>query len=242
MSELQSASPSPPGPLALAPWRRVGLGYRTVKHILNNGRMPSRRRRAIWRSRAAFRQAVACLGPEDIAIDAGANVGDYTWPLARRGVEVHAFEPDPYAAEILTRRFASFANVTVHRAAVNACGGEVDLFRAPDVDLDPRELSKSSSVIASKSNVDPTTAVRVPAVDLGEFVSGKPRVRLLKMDIEGAEVAVLERLLDAGLLRRIPYVFVETHDDKIAAIAERMARLRGRLAAQGVSHVDLNWA
>jgi hypothetical protein len=37
-------------------------------------------------------------------------------------------------------------------------------------------------------------------------------------------------------------VFVETHDEKIPAIAERMARLRQRMAADGLNHVDLDWA
>lgn len=227
---------------SLTAWRRLGLTYRTLKHVARHGRSPSRRRRAIWRSRAAFRQAVARLGRDDVAIDAGANVGDFTWPLARRGIEVHAFEPDPYAFQILVQRFRSFPNVEVHQAAVSATAGEIELFRAPGIDADPAKLSKSSSVIATKSNVDPGVAVRVAAIDLGDFVAREPRVALLKMDIEGAEVDVLERLLDCGLLNHIPYVFVETHDHKIPAIAERMRQLRRRLAVEGLNHLNLDWA
>lgn len=237
--------PLPDGQLQTAPlahWRRIGLIYRTLKHVASHGRAPTPRRRAVWRSRAIFRQAVARLGPADVAIDAGANVGDFTWPLARRGVEVHAFEPDPYAVDILERRFASFPNVKIHRTAVSGAAGELDLFRAPAFETDPGKRSKSSSVIVTKPNVDPTTAIRVPAVDLSEFIVRTGDVALLKMDIEGAEVDVLETLLDAGLLGRIPHVFVETHDEKIPALAERMARLRQRMAADGLNHVDLDWA
>jgi len=237
--------PVPDGQLQCAPlahWRRIGLIYRTLKHVASQGRAPTPRRRAVWRSRAIFRQAVARLGPADVAIDAGANVGDFTWPLARRGVEVHAFEPDPYAVEILERRFASYPNVTVHRTAVSGAARELDLFRAPAFDTDPDTLSKSSSVIATKPNVDSTTAIRVPAIDLTDFIARIGPVALLKMDIEGAEVDVLERLLDTELLGRIPHVFVETHDDKIPAIAERMARLRQRMSAEELNHVDLHWA
>ncbi|MFP4126527.1 MAG: FkbM family methyltransferase [Alphaproteobacteria bacterium] len=237
--------PVPDGQLQtapLAPWHRIGLIYRTLKHVASHGRAPTPRRRAVWRSRAPFRQAVARLGPADVAIDAGANVGDFTWPLARRGVEVHAFDPEPYAVEISEHRFASFPNVTIHRTAVSGTAGELDLFRAPAFETDPGKHSKSSSVIATKRNIDPTTAIRVPAIDLGEFIQRCGDVALLKMDIEGAEVDVLEKLLDAGLLGRIPYVFVETHEDKIPALAEPMARLRQRMMADGLNHVDLDWA
>lgn len=218
------------------------IWLRTLKTLITKGRWPSPRRRAIWRARAEFARAAGRLGPGDVAIDCGANVGRYTRLLARNGAEVHAFEPDPVAFEALGRAMAGHQNVTLHRAAVGAEAGRVTLYRAAAFAEDPVEHSVSSSVFADKGNVDAAAAVEVEQIDLAEFLSRFPRVALLKLDIEGAEVPVLERLLETGLLDRIGCVMVETHEAKVPALAERTAALRQRLAAEGRAGVNLDWA
>ncbi len=56
-------------------------------------------------------------------------------------------------------------------------------------DDDPVFWSKSSSLLADKSNVREDRSVRVEGVQLSRFIKdlGRP-VKLLKMDIAGAEV------------------------------------------------------
>ena len=44
------------------------------------------------------------LGPGDVAIDCGANLGAITRIMARGGAEVHAFEPNPDAYAVLKAR------------------------------------------------------------------------------------------------------------------------------------------
>jgi hypothetical protein len=61
------------------------------------------------------------------------------------------------------------------------------------------------------------------------------------MDIEGAEVSVLERLLESGLYGRIGQAFVEVHDRKVRELAERTERLRRLLRERGISNIDLGW-
>ncbi len=224
------------------PARHSPIWLRTIRHVVARRARPSARRLAIWRARNAFVQIATALEPGDIAIDAGANVGEFTAPMAASGATVHAFEPDPYAYAELRKRFATAANVHVHRAAVGAVSGTITLYRAAGVDADPVRLSKSSSVIATKANVDPSAGTEVPVVDLGAFIEGHHPVRLLKMDIEGAEAETLERLLELDLLAGIEAVFVEAHDHKIEVIAPRMTAVRARIAEAGLVNVNLDWA
>lgn len=218
------------------------IWMRTLKSLATRGRLPSPRRRAIWRARREFARAAARLGPGDVAVDCGANVGRYTALLARNGAQVHAFEPDPVAFQALRHALGDRPNVTLHQAAVGAEAGQVTLYRAAAFADDPIEHSVSSSVFADKGNVDAAAAVEVRQIDLARFLEQFPRTAMLKLDIEGAEVPVLERLLAKGLLDRIDCVMVETHEAKVPALAARTAALRAALAAEGRTGVNLDWA
>ena len=223
-------------------WRRAALGYRTVKHFATRGRRPSKRRAAIWRARAAFYQAAARLSPTDVAIDAGANLGDFTLHLARRGAKVHAFEPDPHPHEVLSNRFSSYSNVVIHRAAVGTAAGVTELYRSAAFTDDPDLLSQSSSVIVTKPDLDTSTAIPVDVVDFADFIANHGPIKLLKMDIEGAEAAVLQQLLHRGLLSSIPHIFVEAHDRKIPEIRQLMHEVREEIRTRGLGNVNLDWA
>ncbi len=150
----------------------------------------SRRRDRKYRvQREAFDRVVAAMTPQDLAIDCGANVGLFTVRMAESGAEVHAFEPNPDAFRELERVTKGYANVTLHQAAVTAEPGPVDLYLHKRADDDPVFWSKSSSLLADKSNVREDRSVRVEGVQLSRFIKdlGRP-VKLLKMDIAGAEV------------------------------------------------------
>lgn len=80
-------------------------------------------------------------------------------------------------------------------------------------------------------------------IDLVSFIDRLQRpVALLKMDIEGAEVTVLERLLDTGCIARVGHVFVETHEKRIPELAPRMQALRDRIAADDIKTINLDWS
>ncbi|MEE9570133.1 MAG: FkbM family methyltransferase, partial [Gammaproteobacteria bacterium] len=179
---------------------------------------------------------------QDVAIDCGANVGLFTVPMAETGAEVHAFEPNPDAFQELERVTMGYANVTLHQAAVTAESGPVDLYLHKHAGDDPVYWSKSSSLLADKSNVREDQSVRVEGIQLSRFIQdlGRP-VKLLKMDIEGAEVDVLNQLLDEGLHESIEHAFVEVHDRRVKRLAEPTQRLRDRLQELGASHFRLDW-
>ncbi|HEX7707120.1 MAG TPA: FkbM family methyltransferase [Thermoanaerobaculia bacterium] len=190
----------------------------------------------------AFQQAVARLTQDDIAIDCGANVGKFTTLMAETGATVYAFEPHPEACETLVRNTRQYPNVTVFNAAVTAEAGEVRLYLHKKSKQDPLTWSTSSSLLSNKSNVDAKNYVSVEGVPLSKFVRdlGRP-VALLKMDIEGAEVDVLNQLLNDGMHESIGQAFVEVHDRRVPELAGPTKKLRERLAAMGVTTFRLDW-
>jgi FkbM family methyltransferase len=187
---------------------------------------------------SAIERRVAALGlrPGDVAIDCGANVGHVTTALARTGAWVHAFEPNPDAFAKLSERCVRMPNVELHPRAVLDRDGPTRLYLHVDAVRDPVGASVGSSVLPFKGNVDPDAYVEVEAVDLAGFVLGLDRpVKVVKIDIEGAECPVVHRLLDTGAIDRIGTVLVELHDRHIPELVRDNDLLRERLAREGLS-------
>lgn len=183
------------------------------------------------------------LGPDDLAIDCGANVGRVTARLAEGGARVYAFEPHPDAFRALRERFADNPRVVCIEKAVHDRAGTARLHFHRESAEDPLKWSTGSSLDAGKRNVDPENFATVETVDLAEFVLGLGRrVALLKIDVEGVEVEILNRLLDTGAVRLVDRVLVETHERKMPNLVEPVARLRRRLAEEGLADiVRLDW-
>lgn len=181
-------------------------------------------------------------GAGKVCIDLGANVGEFTRVMAAHAGKVYAFEPDPWAADQLRNAVADLDNVEIIEAAAGTFDGEIQIFRGLGFDGDPGKKSKSSSIIADKNDLDPDSAITVPIVDFCRFLRElETDVAVIKIDIEGAEVDLLEGLLDDPVMARIGHVFVETHETKVPALAERSETLRARVRGLTRPVVNMNW-
>lgn len=170
---------------------------------------------------AELRWAVAHVRPGDTVVDAGANIGLFTVPLARAvgpTGRVIAIEPSASSAERLRRNVAlnRLTNVQIEAAAVGDTSERVEFFVAADSaysGLQPDERSPATA----------TTTVQMVTVDAVWESAGRPCVTLLKLDVEGAEARALagaEELLAACR----PAVLLEARDDAaFAPLAEWLA-------------------
>ncbi len=131
-----------------------------------------------------------------LVIDVGAYEGEFS-ALARSefGAEVIAIEPIPEFVSVLERRFASDESVSVLPGALGAASGRVTLQVAAD---------------GSSAWIEGVSSVEVPSLDVAEVV-GERRIDLLKMNAEGAEFDVLERLLDTNQVRQVGTILVQFH-------------------------------
>lgn len=74
--------------------------------------------------------------------------------------------------------------------------------------------------------------------DLGEDVE----VGLVKMDVEGEELDILDALLCRhDLLARIDYIFAETHERQIPDQKDRVRKLKARVADVYRPRINLDW-
>ena len=206
------------------------------------------RRRMAWPSMKNFLDHVARLGTEDIVIDLGANMGIFTDILAATGAEVHAYEPDPHCFEVLLRRFEGAENVHLHNQAVSGEAGTFVLQRTKGFAESPDIKSQSSSIaITNETIFDTENGILVETVAFKDVVRnlGRP-VALVKMDIEGAEFSILDRILEdhsKGLALPIGRIFIETHErfmpERVIMVKElRMANWTGALPYP----IDTFWA
>lgn len=142
------------------------------------------------------------LRPGDTFVDVGANVGYYTLIAARVvGSEgrVFAFEPDPEAAALLERSVLlnGFENVVLERKAVSNEPGSIRLYLA--------EKNKGDHRIYPTE--EPRDFIEVEAVTLDDYFANDPgRIDFVKIDVQGADLAVLEGM--SGLIEANPEILL----------------------------------
>lgn len=197
------------------------------------------------RAEGMLQGVLSMLRPGDVVVDCGANQGDVTGPLAETGAVVHAFEPDPYNFAKLAERFSGVANVHLHAAAVGAHAGTVRLMRAANWDAHPDLASVKSTIVAGGHNIA-DDGIDVPLIDFPAFLRGliaaHGRVAFVKMDIEGAELDLLDAMHGQGLFDAIQLTLAETHERKFKDLRPRFAAMREAIAASyPASRVNLDW-
>ena len=164
--------------------------------------------------------------PRPLVIDCGANVGFSTlffkalYPDARVvAVEAH---PDTFGWLRGNVERNGFRGMEIRQAAVADRDGVVTLF-TPETD--------AGSITASlRDDWTPGAGAQVPAVRLSALVT-EP-VDFLKLDVEGAEYAVVCELVASGAVARIREMGVELH--ALPGEPDGPAELRGLLQGAGM--------
>jgi FkbM family methyltransferase len=145
------------------------------------------------------------LGPGDHVVDIGANVGWFSITAAsivgERG-SVHSFEPQPTVAAMMRASIAlnGLRNVTLHECALSDHEGDMELHL-----LEGNQGAASLESTAAGRR----TVITVPVKEAGGMLASLnlPRIRLMKIDVEGHEATVLEAAR-ATLIANSPEVIV----------------------------------
>ncbi len=169
----------------------------------------------------------------DVVIDVGANQGFFTCYAAHRGCRVLSFEPDSENFGLLRENVMANGYgdaVKLIRAAVKSSPGSTQLFRTAQLGGGMNTTNASFAQHFAHSGAD---AVQVEAVSLPELLRSEKieRVRLCKLDCEGAELEILESLT-AGDAARIESFAIEYHPQAYVPL-----RLIDVIEAWGTHHV-----
>ncbi|OYU40963.1 MAG: FkbM family methyltransferase [Pseudorhodobacter sp. PARRP1] len=208
-------------------------------------RRQKRNQRKAW-AEGYMTAITAMLRPGDLVMDCGANMGVVTAVLAATGADVLAYEPDPYAFSVLEQKFANTPNVTLINAAVGVGAGSIRLMRADNFGDNPDGASVKSTILDGGRRIDAENAVEVTLLDfptlVREHVAARGEIAFIKMDIEGAELAILETLDREDLFTNIRAMVAETHERKFKDLRERYKALRETVAAKyPTGKVNLDW-
>ena len=148
--------------------------------------------------------------PDPVVLDCGANIGMATLFFVWRypDAEVHAFEPDPATFAFLERNIESngLNNAHPHRVALSDAPGHVAFYRDAS--------NPGHPMMSTVRTRMPGDEMVVEAITLSSFLDREipgREVDLLKLDVEGAEGAVLADLASSGSLSRVRELVIEYH-------------------------------
>lgn len=148
--------------------------------------------------------------PKPLIIDCGANIGLATiyfkWLYPES--EIHAFEPDLDTFNKLKQNIElnDYKDVYLYNAAVSDFNGKLNFY-----------IDKSrpgSLVMSTIYDRLPKDKIEVESISLSDFIENKlknKKIDLLKMDIEGAEHSVLNKLIENQQLYQLNEIILEYH-------------------------------
>ena len=159
-----------------------------------------------------------CVVPGDVVWDIGANVGLFSFSaaaLATRSGSVLAVEPDVWLVGLLrrsaARRQETAAAVDVLPAAMS------DVTGISSFSIAKRSRSTNHLVGFGTTQTGGERArISVPTLTLDLISAGRPMPTVLKIDVEGAEVQVLQGA--AAVLASHPTVIIEVAGENVTAV------------------------
>lgn len=157
----------------------------------------------IWQYKEIFAEksyTFLSSSSEPVIVDCGSNIGlsCLHYFLQYPQAKVFAFEPDPEVFKVLSANVAQLSN---HRISLNqaAVWKEETTLTFYQNDVDGGSLTTAGT----------DNQVQVKAIDLAGFLDGLERIDFLKIDVEGAESALVPHIHKQ--LDKVKNLFIEYH-------------------------------
>ncbi len=157
------------------------------------------------------RTLLAQVGPKTIFLDVGGHLGQYSLLVANklgqlRSGHVFVFEPHPRSQQYL-RKNISLNNLDHLVTLENCCVSDRD---GPLTLYSDSLQSDFTSTIPDADGSSQRAAVTVPAVSIDGYFSQRQAPSLIKIDVEGAELSVLQGM-EQMLKQHRPTLFIESN-------------------------------
>jgi FkbM family methyltransferase len=169
--------------------------------------------------------------PGDVVVDIGAHVGYYTLLTSRLvgdAGRVVAVEPNPPTIARLERNLAlnRSRNVVVQKVACTDAETTLKFYQAP--------LENTGESSMSKDSARQGTEIIVPGVPLDKIIQslGLTHVNFVKIDVEGAEVMVLNGMKSV-LATHHPILEIELVDERLKSMGASLAAAKSLIQSYG---------
>ena len=190
---------------------------------------------------AEFNRALSNLNKGSYVIDCGANVGEFTKLFLEKGFIVDAFEPDPIAINELKKKCKNNKNLNLFQSAVGLKDNTQKLFRYRKFDENDPYSTQGSSLLDYRSGTN-KPFVEIKVIDFINHINKqKKEISLLKMDIEGSEIEILNKIIDLNMHDKIKYIFVETHERFSHKLGLETAKLKLHIKNLNINNINLDW-
>jgi FkbM family methyltransferase len=190
---------------------------------------------------AEFNRALSNLNKGSYVIDCGANVGEFTKLFLEKGFFVDAFEPDPIAINELKKNCKNNKNLNLFQSAVGLKENTQKLFRYRKFDENDPYSTQGSSLLDYRSGTN-KPFVEIKVIDFINHINKQKKdISLLKMDIEGSEIEILNKIIDLNIHDKIKYIFVETHERFSHKLGLETAKLKLRIKNLNIKNINLDW-
>jgi len=174
-------------------------------------------------SGAVFKTLISHISEKSTIVDIGANVGTISvaTSLLYPDVDIHAFEPNPYALKRLryNQSLNNISNLIIHEKAL---GSKPEFLAFHHYDDHSGDIGLSSFITPTQSmhnaDIKPVEIITLDSC-LNEFI--KP-VSIIKIDVQGFELEVLEGS-EQLITKYRPVIILEHEDNNLAS--EEDARL-----------------
>ena len=205
------------------------------------GRLKVGRKSRKIKALADFNNALGFLQKGSLVIDAGANVGEFTKLFLDKGFKVHAFEPDTIALKELKKKCETSKELKLYEAAVGLKNERQKLYRYRKFDESNPYSTQGSSLLNYRRGKN-KPFIEIKVIDFIEYLKQQTdSISLLKMDIEGIEIDILNKIIDEDLHKKIKFIFVETHERFSHSLGIETAKLKLRIKEMKIKNINLDW-
>lgn len=205
------------------------------------GRLKVGRKSRKIKALADFNNALGFLQKGSLVIDAGANVGEFTKLFLDKGFKVHAFEPDTIALKELKKKCETSKELKLYEAAVGLKNERQKLYRYRKFDESNPYSTQGSSLLNYRSGKN-KPFIEIKVINFIEYLKQQTdNISLLKMDIEGIEIDILNKIIDENLHKKIKFIFVETHERFSHSLGVETAKLKLRIKKLKIRNINLDW-
>ncbi|TBR81314.1 FkbM family methyltransferase [Campylobacter novaezeelandiae] len=208
-----------------------GLGKLNL--LLDNARIPKK-------YYDIFYNMLLRIGGGTVCIDCGAHAGLISDIILHCGGKSYIFEPNLHLNFFLNKKYENNKNAILYQKAVG-----VKNYITKFLIFEDRILSQGNRIISSKQDNKTSKSYDVHVIDLCEFIEEllkkNERIYFLKLDVEGSEFEILEKLIQKKLYKKITYIACEMHHYMFDDGEKKMSRLKTLIKEFDVKNILIDW-